>query len=93
MQSIALSWLVLKLTHFGTQLGLVLAAQFLPILLFGLWGGLWLTVYRSGAFLYVTQSLSAFLALALGILVATGDIRLWMVYTLAALSFAGPLCG
>lgn len=38
-QTIGVSWLVLKLTHSGTQLGLVVAAQFLPILLLGLWGG------------------------------------------------------
>ncbi|HTB48995.1 MAG TPA: MFS transporter, partial [Verrucomicrobiae bacterium] len=28
MQSIGLTWLVLKLTHSGTELGLVMAAQF-----------------------------------------------------------------
>src|SRR5665811_1479697 len=39
MQTIALSWLVLQLTHSGTQLGLVVAAQFLPMLLLGVWGG------------------------------------------------------
>ena len=38
-QMIAMAWLVLELTHSGTQLGLVVAAQFLPILLFGAWGG------------------------------------------------------
>jgi Transmembrane secretion effector len=36
MQTIALSWLVLELTHSGTMIGLVLAAQFLPVLLFTL---------------------------------------------------------
>ncbi|MGH7241278.1 MAG: MFS transporter, partial [Candidatus Saccharimonadales bacterium] len=30
MQVIALAWLVLQLTHSGTQLGLVTAVQFLP---------------------------------------------------------------
>src|ERR1700722_20149638 len=78
MQTIGLSWLVLKLTHSGTQLGLVTAAQFLPVLLFGVWGGVFADRLPKRKVLYVTQSLSGMLALVLGILVATGDVRLWM---------------
>ena len=40
MQSVALSWLVLELTHSGTMIGLVVAAQFLPVLLLGACGAL-----------------------------------------------------
>ncbi len=39
MQSIAQAWLVLKLTNSGTALGVVSALQFMPILLFGPYGG------------------------------------------------------
>ena len=40
-QRVAQDWLVLRLTHnSGTALGLVTALQFLPVLLFGLYGGL-----------------------------------------------------
>jgi MFS family permease len=84
MQTIALTWLVLKLTHSGTQLGLVTAAQFLPILLFGVWGGVLADRLPKRRVLYVTQSLSGILALLLAILVATGDVRLWMVYVIAS---------
>ena len=35
MQTVAQSFLVLDLTHSGTDLGLVTAARFLPLLLFG----------------------------------------------------------
>ncbi len=35
MQSVAQAWLVLRLTGSGTALGLVIALQFLPVLLFG----------------------------------------------------------
>src|ERR1019366_6496074 len=35
MQSVALSWLVLEVTHSGTMIGLGVAAQFLPVLLLG----------------------------------------------------------
>ena len=40
MQTVALSWLVLDLSqNSGFAIGLVLALQFLPTLLFGAWGG------------------------------------------------------
>ena len=40
MQTIAQGWLVLTLTRSGTALGLVVALQFLPMLLLGPYGGL-----------------------------------------------------
>jgi MFS family permease len=83
MQTIGLSWLVLRLTHSGTQLGLVIAAQYLPMLLFGLWGGLIADRLNKRKILYATQSIYGLLALMLGLLVISGDIRLWMVYLLA----------
>lgn len=83
MQTIGLSWLVLEMTHSGTQLGLVIAAQFLPILLFGVWGGLVADHFDKRHILYFTQSSAGFLALILGLLVLTGTINLWMVYVLA----------
>src|SRR5262249_43080870 len=39
MQSIAQPWLVLQLTHSGLLVGLALAAQFLPMLAAGPFGG------------------------------------------------------
>ena len=39
IQGIAQSWLVLQLTGSGTALGIVMALQFLPILLLGPYGG------------------------------------------------------
>lgn len=83
-QTIALAWLVLQLTHSGTQLGLVLAAQFLPILFFGVWGGVITDRFNKRHILYCTQIAQALLALALGLLVVTHHIHLWMVYALAA---------
>ena len=85
MQTIALSWLVLQLTHSGTQLGLVIACQFLPILLFGVWGGVIADRFHKRSILYITQSILGVLALILGLLVVTHMIHLWMVYLLAAL--------
>lgn len=85
MQTIGLSWLVLTLTHSGTQLGAIVAAQFLPILLFGAWGGLVADRFNKRRLLLVTQSLMGLLALILGMLVLTHTIQLWMVYVLATL--------
>ncbi|HLH21526.1 MAG TPA: MFS transporter [Chloroflexota bacterium] len=83
MQSIGQAWLVLQLTGSGTALGTVTAMQFLPILLFGPWGGVIADRYPKQKILYVTQSAAGVLALALGVLVATGRVQLWMVYGLA----------
>jgi MFS family permease len=84
MQAVGLSWLVLRLTHSGTQLGLVLAAQFLPVLLLGVWGGVIADRFDKRHILYVTQTLAGLLALILGLLVVTHTIQLWMIYALAA---------
>jgi MFS family permease len=40
MQTVALGWLVLRLTKSGLAVGLVTALQFLPSLLIGVYGGI-----------------------------------------------------
>ena len=88
MQTVAQSFLVLELTHSGTQLGLVTAARFLPMFAFGPLGGVFADRMDKQRVLYVTQSLAGLLAGAFAVLVATHSIRLWIVYLLAlALGF------
>jgi MFS family permease len=88
MQSIAQSFLVLDLTHSGTQLGLTSAARFLPMFLFGPVGGVIADRMDRKRVLYLTQSLSGLLAAVFAVTVATHSIRLWIVYLLAvALGF------
>jgi MFS family permease len=88
MQTVAQSFLVLDITHSGTQLGLATAARFLPIFVFGPLGGLFADRMDKRRVLYVTQTLSGLLAAAFAVLVATGSIRLWIIYLLAiALGF------
>ena len=88
MQTIGQDWLVLKLTNSGTQLGIVSALQFLPILFLGPWGGSISDRFEKRKILYFTQAASAILALTLGILVAINQINIWAVYALAlALGF------
>jgi len=88
MQSVAQSFLVLDLTHSGTQLGLTSAARFLPMFLFGPVGGVFADRLDRQRVLYLTQSLSGLLAAVFAVTVATHSIRLWIVYLLAiALGF------
>jgi len=88
MQTVAQSFLVLDLTHSGTQLGLTSAARFLPMFLFGPIGGVFADRMDRKRVLYLTQSLSGLLAAVFAVTVATHSIQLWIVYLLAiALGF------
>ena len=84
MQTIAQSFLVLEMTHSGTQLGLTTAARFLPMLLFGPAGGLFADQHDKRRVLYVTQALAGLLAAVFAICLAAGAMHLWVVYLLAA---------
>ncbi len=83
MQTIGLTWLVFELTHSGTQVGFVVAAQYVPVLVFGVWGGVIADRFNKRHVLYMTQTLFGILALVLGLLVVTHSIHLWMIYILA----------
>ena len=86
MQRVAQDWLVLELTHnSGTALGITTGLQFLPMLLFSLWGGVIADRYSKRGILMVTQSAMGGLALILGILALTGSVQIWHVYLLAFL--------
>jgi MFS family permease len=84
MQRVAQDWLVLDLTHnSGTALGITTGLQFLPLLLFSLWGGVIADRYSKRRILMVTQTMMGVLALILGVLALTGAVRIWHVYALA----------
>jgi MFS family permease len=83
MQSVASALLVFKLTGSGVALGVQGALNFGPLLVLGAWGGLLADRRDKRRILIVTQSAFALLAFALWGLVATGSVRLWMVYTLS----------
>ncbi len=83
MQTVAQSFLVLGLTHSGTQLGLTTAARFLPMFAFGPLGGVMADRMDKRRVLYVTQTLAGLLAGVCAVLIATHVIELWMVYLLA----------
>src|SRR5579875_3276069 len=85
MQTTGQAWLVLELTHSAWQLGLVGAIQFLPVLLFSIFGGVFADRWPKRNVLLFTQSAAMIQAAILWGLVASGHVQIWQVYILALL--------
>ncbi len=83
MQSVAMPWLALQLTHSGLLVGLVLAAQFTPVLLGSQFGGVVADRYRKRSVLLVTQALFTIPSFALFAMSATGHAQYWIVLVAA----------
>jgi MFS family permease len=86
MQSIAFSWLVLVLTNSSFYLGLMGAAQTLPVLLFSIVGGVVADHTSKLRLLFATQTALMILALILGVLVEVKVVQVWMLFVLVFLS-------
>lgn len=84
MQTVAMGWLVLKVTGSGGMLGLVTAAQFIPALLFGPLAGALADRHSRWKMLQITQILAASVAIAIGVMVATDSFQVWSLMALAA---------
>jgi MFS family permease len=82
MHATAQGWLVYSLTKSPFYLGMVSAASSLPILLFSLFGGAMADRFRKRNLLLLTQGLSIFPALLIGILANLGVITVWHVMAL-----------
>jgi len=80
MQTVAALWLVLSLTGSGVAVGLTTALQFLPMLLFGAWGGLLADRFPKRKLLIVTQATMALPAIGLFAVTEAGVAAPWMVY-------------
>lgn len=85
MQAIGQAWLVLELTQSAVQLGVVGALQFLPVLLFSVFGGVVADRWPKRRIVLVTQSAAMLQAFALWALVASSSVQLWQIYVLAML--------
>ena len=85
MQTIAISWLVLEISHSGTILGLSVAAQYLPILLFGAFGGVIADRFNKRKILFFTQSSLAILAAILSVIALTHHDNLDIIFVICAL--------
>jgi MFS family permease len=80
MQTVAAIWLILELTGSGIAVGATTALQFLPMLLFGAWGGLIADRMSKRRLLIITQTLMAIPAIGLFLVTATGIVVPWMVF-------------
>lgn len=77
MQNIAQPWLAYKLTDSPLLISLVSALQYLPMLFFALFAGVFVDRASKKKILLFTQSASLVIMLALAFLVSTGAIRYW----------------
>jgi MFS family permease len=82
MQNVATMWLMVKLTGSGTAVGLTAAMQFLPILLFGAWGGLLADRIPKRRLLTCTQLAMIVPTATLFALTESGAVAPWMVLAL-----------
>ena len=86
MQRVAQDWLVLDLSGTsGVALGITTGLQFLPYLLFSLWGGTLADRFDRRRLIIWTQSVMGLLALALGAVTLTGSATVHLVYVFAFL--------
>jgi MFS family permease len=85
MESVSQSWLILQLTDDPIALGLRAAAQFTPVLILGLFGGVIADMFPKRPALIVTQTAAGILAFVMFLLVWTNVVVPWEVYVIAAL--------
>lgn len=85
MTAVAQSWLILQLTGNPFDLGLLTVAQFGPVLVLGLFGGLIADGLPKRRTLYVTQTVAMGVSFALFLLTVTGAVQVWEVFALAAI--------
>ncbi len=83
MQRIAQDWLVLELTGSVVAVGITVAMQFSPMLVFGLFGGVIVDRRSKRMLLMITQSIIGTLSLLLAVLALSGAVQVWHVYLIA----------
>lgn len=82
MQMVAIGLLVLDLTDSGVAVGLVTAAQFIPILVLGAWAGLLSDRSDRHRLLLLMNAIGAVVAAAFAVLVLTDSAALWSIFLL-----------
>lgn len=85
LQTVAQGWLVFQLTHSAYLVGLVAALLNLPVLFFGVFGGVFVDRLNKQRLLIYTQAISLVLALILGTLTIFGLSNVWVVAVMAFL--------
>src|SRR5205807_5586116 len=74
------------------------AAHFTPVVLLGSYAGVMVDRWNRRRLVLIAQSVAGGLAVAMGVLALTGDVRIWMVWVAATLvgcvdAFHGPARG
>lgn len=82
LQALAVTWLVLDLTGRSDQLGIVMALQFLPMLVLGAPAGVLADKIDNRQLLVATSAASGLVALGFGAMIATDHTSMWAIYTL-----------
>lgn len=85
MQQVAQAWLVLQLTGDPIWLGVVATAQFLPVMVLGLFAGVAADALPKRQVLLAAQVAMMALAFVLAALVITDVVEVWMIVLLAFL--------
>ncbi len=86
MQQVAQAWLVLQVSGGNPLwLGIVAAAQYVPVMILGLFGGILADTLPKRQTLLVVQVVMMTLAAILAILTATGLVEIWHIVLLAVL--------
>ncbi len=83
MQMIAVIWVTLQVTDDGFALGMVSAAQFLPVLIFGPWGGVIADRVDHHRFMLGTQVAFTAIAAAFTALILADQLNIWAIYVLS----------
>ena len=83
MQSVAQLYFILELHGSGLDIGVLLALQTAPVLIFGLYAGVLADRIERRKLVVITQLISAATALAAGIAVWSDSLRLWELCLLA----------
>jgi MFS family permease len=82
MQTVALGWLVYRVTNSGFAVGVVTALQFLPMLMIGTYGGVIADRLDKRRTLIATQAGMAVGSAALAAITLAGTDPLWAIYVL-----------
>jgi MFS family permease len=82
---VALTFAVLDLTGSGTDLGIVLAAQSLPLVALALVGGVWADRLPRAALMMTSDLVRAAVQITAAVLLLTGTAQIWQLAVLAAM--------
>ncbi|MDH4077170.1 MAG: MFS transporter [Acidimicrobiia bacterium] len=85
MQTVSVIWVALRLTDSGVALGLVTAAQYLPVLVLGAWGGVVADRVDRQRFMIKTQIGYTIVAIAYCALILTDRLSIGFIYVLSVL--------